>query len=51
MGYITYILKFDSYKKSYDEYNDMLSTIGMWAVKYEKSRDLSFISPNELSEI
>ena len=51
MGYITFILKFDSYKESYDEYNDILSTIGVWAVKYEKRRDLSFVSPTELSEI
>ncbi len=51
MGYIAFILKFDSYKESYDEYNDILSIIGTWAVKYEKSRDLSFISPTQLSEI
>ena len=51
MGYITYILKFDSYKESYSEYSDILSTITMWAVNFEKSRDLSFISSTELTEI
>ncbi|MGE5456512.1 MAG: hypothetical protein ACM3O4_05370 [Ignavibacteriales bacterium] len=51
IGYITYILKFDSYKESYIEYSDILSKISMWAVNYEKSHDLSFINPNELNEI
>lgn len=51
IGYIVYILKFDSYKESYKEYSDILATITMWAVNYEKSRDLSFISSNELNEI
>lgn len=51
IGYITYILKFDSYKKSYVEYSDILSKITMLAVNYEKNSDLSFISSNELTEI
>lgn len=51
LGYITYILNYDSYKKSHSEYNDILSTIVIWAVKYEKNRDLSFITLNNLNEL
>lgn len=51
IGYITYILNFDSYKESFDDYNEILAKIITMAVDYEKSRSLSLISIDDVTKM
>lgn len=50
IGYLNLILNFDSYKESFDEYQQVLFKIINWSVEYERNRDLSFLSFEELEK-
>lgn len=51
MGYINYVLNFETYKESFDEYKNVLSQITKWAVIYEKKKDLSVIDLEKIHNL
>lgn len=51
IGYLNLILQFESYQEDHGEYGNILNIINKWAVQYEQSRNLNFISNNDLVNI
>lgn len=49
--YLTAITMLESYKKSHDEYKEVLSIVYKWSVDYEQKRNLSLIHHLELLNI
>lgn len=48
---LTNILKLDSYKISYEDYNDLLKTILKWNKSYIVTKDLSLINHTQLLKV
>ena len=51
IGYLNLILHFDTYYEDYEEYSEILDFINIWAVQYERERNLKYINNNDLVNI
>ena len=51
IGYLNLILHFEAYYEDYKDYSEILNFINIWAVQYERQRNLKFINSDELVNI
>ena len=51
IGYLNYILNFNTYEEDFKQYKEVLLIILKWAVEFEKCRNLDFIDNEVLISV